>query len=63
MRIHNLLLITLTVIFFGCGKEKKLTPGEGYINVTGGKVWYKIVLAEKMASYCVQSSAPSLKVQ
>jgi proline iminopeptidase len=43
MRIRNLLLVTITFVFFACNRDKKLRPREGYINVTGGKVWYKIV--------------------
>jgi len=30
------------ILIDGC-QSNKLKPGEGYINVTGGKVWYKIV--------------------
>lgn len=34
--------ILLLLYFYGC-QSKSLSPKEGYINVTGGKVWYKIV--------------------
>ncbi len=34
-------IVLLVLLFQGC-KSKDLTPREGYINVTGGKVWYKI---------------------
>ena len=30
------------IILSGCHKSQELTPGEGYINVDGGKVWYRI---------------------
>ncbi len=30
------------ILIDGC-QSNKLKPGEGYINVTGGKVWYKVV--------------------
>ncbi|UAY51462.1 proline iminopeptidase-family hydrolase [Ferruginibacter albus] len=31
------------LVLAGCTSQKALTPGEGYINVKGGKVWYNIV--------------------
>ena len=34
--------ILLLLYFYGC-QSQSLSPKEGYINVTGGKVWYKIV--------------------
>lgn len=34
--------VLLLVYFTGC-QSQSLSPKEGYINVTGGKVWYKIV--------------------
>jgi hypothetical protein len=37
-RLSGLLLIFLLL---GC-QTKILTPGEGYIEVTGGRVWYSI---------------------
>lgn len=30
------------VALVACKQEKPLTPGEGFINVPGGKVWYRI---------------------
>ena len=35
----SLLILTTT----GWGQPHKLRPGEGYVDVTGGKVWYRIV--------------------
>jgi len=37
-------IVTIFSLFLigGC-QSNKLKPGEGYINVTGGKVWYKVV--------------------
>lgn len=32
-----------SVLVMGCQPKTKLSSGEGYIDVTGGKVWYKIV--------------------
>jgi proline iminopeptidase len=32
----------LAIVLSSCG-SKSLTPGEGYVDVTGGKVWYRIV--------------------
>ncbi len=37
-----MLIILLLVYFSGC-QSQSLSPKEGYINVTGGKVWYKII--------------------
>jgi proline iminopeptidase len=31
----------LISVLTGC-KTKELIPGEGYVEVTGGKVWYRI---------------------
>ena len=47
-RLFTLLMIltTLNVFTSGCKTghpNKKLTPGQGYVNVTGGRVWYKVV--------------------
>jgi proline iminopeptidase len=41
---YSILAITILVAFsfIGCGKQG-LTEGEGYVEVTGGKVWYQIV--------------------
>ena len=36
-------LAIIATLIFGCKQDKQLTPGEGYIEVTGGKVWYRIV--------------------
>ena len=49
MRIRNgnpLMLYFLGIIImiiFSCHKDQKLKTKEGYIDVTGGKVWYKII--------------------
>ncbi|WKK67515.1 proline iminopeptidase-family hydrolase [Lutimonas zeaxanthinifaciens] len=33
----------ISIFILGCQPNSKLTQGEGFIDVTGGKVWYKIV--------------------
>lgn len=33
----------LIVAALSCGQSNSLSPGEGFIKVTGGKVWYRIV--------------------
>ena len=38
--ISGLILIFLVTV---CHRGNKLKPGEGFINVSGGKVWYRIV--------------------
>ena len=46
MKTYNLKLIVLailTMVFLNGCESNNLSPKEGYINVTGGKVWYKIV--------------------
>lgn len=43
-RFHsNLILTLLTIFFYNCTSTEKLVPGEGFIQVKGGKVWYRIV--------------------
>jgi proline iminopeptidase len=43
-KIHRFAILTLLLVFIlGCQPKKVLTPGEGYVEVTGGKVWYRIV--------------------
>ena len=37
------LTLTLLVLTVACHPGKKTVPKEGFINVTGGKVWYRIV--------------------
>jgi proline iminopeptidase len=42
--IFRIALMGLIVTFMlGCQPKTELYPGEGYVNVKGGKVWYKIV--------------------
>ncbi|MEO9803486.1 MAG: proline iminopeptidase-family hydrolase [Reichenbachiella sp.] len=33
----------IVLISIGCQSKSRLTPGEGFLEVTGGKVWYRIV--------------------
>lgn len=35
--------VVLVMLFTACQSAKHLTPGEGYIEVPGGRVWYRIV--------------------
>jgi proline iminopeptidase len=35
-------LLGFVVALASCNKQKSLTPNEGFIDVTGGKVWYRI---------------------
>lgn len=42
--IFRIVLLGIVSNFiFGCQSKVELSPGEGYVNVTGGKVWYRIV--------------------
>src|SRR5205085_12561313 len=38
----SIIIIIAIVNFSGCKQSNNLTPGEGFINVKGGKVWYRI---------------------
>jgi len=41
--IKFLVLFIILIVLDSCQNNPKLKAGEGYIEVTGGKVWYKIV--------------------
>lgn len=34
--------IILAISFFGCKQNNQLKPGEGFVPVTGGKIWYSV---------------------
>ncbi len=36
-------IVFVSIFVLGCQSSTKLNSGEGYIDVTGGKVWYRIV--------------------
>ena len=33
----------IAIFMIGCQPDRGLSPGEGYVDVTGGQVWYRIV--------------------
>jgi proline iminopeptidase len=37
------LILTSALILYGCQWNPALRPGEGYVEVKGGKVWYRII--------------------
>jgi len=39
----GILFMIIMAGLISCRHENKLTPGEGFIEVTGGKIWYRIV--------------------
>ncbi len=48
MNKSSSVLILFSTLFFllaagGCKQQKRLSPGEGFIKVPGGKVWYQII--------------------
>jgi len=44
IKVYELgILALLTAFIIGCQTKNVLTSGEGYADVTGGKVWYRIV--------------------
>jgi proline iminopeptidase len=42
MKSYTLIFIILTS-FFSCNQKKSNTPHEGFVEVTGGKIWYEVV--------------------
>ena len=62
MKIKLTILAMMTIVMFSCNakKEKSLTASkEGFIKVTGGKVWYKIVGADKKGIPLLVSQLPA----
>ena len=45
MKNSTIIFLLILTLFFSC--TQKRIPEEGFINVEGGKVWYKIVGADK----------------
>lgn len=43
MKLTNTLLYLLIVLLLSNCQSKKLQPHEGYVEVTGGKIWYKVI--------------------
>ncbi len=41
--VNQLFLLALVMITMSCQPKKYLNPREGFVEVTGGKVWYRIV--------------------
>lgn len=39
----SILIVIAIISVFGCQPKQKLSSGEGFVDVTGGKVWYRIV--------------------
>ncbi|MFH1068760.1 MAG: proline iminopeptidase-family hydrolase [Candidatus Glassbacteria bacterium] len=39
----RLVVLSLILLVFSSCAEKSLKPGEGYVEVTGGRVWYRVV--------------------
>lgn len=42
LRIHNLIWIFLSSLFLLACSNYHLKQGEGYIQVGGGKIWYRV---------------------
>ncbi len=43
LKMSSVVLFLMLIILNSCNNNPKLKAGEGYIEVTGGKLWYKIV--------------------
>ena len=41
--LTSLFAIIIIVLFAGCKSSPQLKAGEGYVQVTGGKIWYRIL--------------------
>lgn len=41
-RTYSFTLVLLLILSTDCSKQKEIKNGEGYVNVTGGKIWYRI---------------------
>jgi len=42
-RLSLFLIIAIALSFTGCNSHPDLSQGEGYVNVKGGKIWYRIL--------------------
>lgn len=57
----KLAIISVATLFLaGCQGNKKLSPGEGFIDVDGGKVWYRIVGEGKKTPLLVLHGGPGI---
>lgn len=41
--LNRLFIFIILASFISCKTSPDLKPGEGYVNVTGGKIWYRIL--------------------
>lgn len=41
--LSRFLIVIIIVLSTGCRSVPALKPGEGYVNVKGGKIWYRII--------------------
>jgi len=43
MNLTNLIVLVLALVIFAtCDTQKEIKNGEGFVNVTGGKIWYRV---------------------
>ena len=43
MNLTNLTVLGLVLVLFtSCDKQNEIKNGEGYVDVTGGKIWYRV---------------------
>jgi len=40
--LHGILCLMAVFFLTGCGTDRTLLPSEGYVNVEGGRIWYKV---------------------
>jgi proline iminopeptidase len=53
-------LFLLTTLLLCCGQKNNLKQGEGFINVKGGKVWYRIVGEGKKTPILMLHGGPGI---
>jgi proline-specific peptidase len=39
----TILILSILILFQSCNQQKKLTEGQGFLQVEGGKIWYNVV--------------------
>lgn len=60
MKLFSLSILLFLLLFSSCHSSTDLTPREGFIEVKGGKVWYKIVGAGKQTPIILLHGGPGV---
>src|SRR5579872_5440507 len=43
MKKNPIVYLLILSLSFGCNKRNELAEGQGYLDVDGGKIWYRVV--------------------